>query len=81
MTPAFTIRATRRTLVVIIVIGLMLGLFGLFIGIGIPGTIITFAGWAAVIAGIVWLIMGYSQQSAAQSRPGSWRPGDSDATS
>lgn len=61
---------------IVIIVGLALGLFGLFIGIGIPGTIISLAGWAAVIAGIIWLITNYNQRSAAHSRPGSWRPGD-----
>lgn len=61
---------------IIIVVGLALGLFGLFVGIGIPGIIISFAGWAAVVAGVIWLIISYTQRSAAHSRPNSWRPGD-----
>jgi uncharacterized membrane protein len=76
MNPASTVHATRRTLVVIIIVGLVLGLFGLFIGIGIPGAVMSFAGWAVVIAGIIWLIISYTQRSAAHSRPSSWRPGD-----
>lgn len=80
MNPASKVHATRRTLVVIIIVGLVLGLFGLFIGLNIPGTIISFAGWAAVIAGVIWLIISYTQRSAAQSRPGSWRPGDNNTT-
>lgn len=73
------IRATRSLLLAAILAGLALGLFGAFIGLGVPGLIASALGWALAIAGIVWLVVSSKQRSAAASRPGSWRPGDGDA--
>ncbi len=70
------VQKSRRLVIVAIVVGLGLGLVGLFVGMSIPGLVMTVAGWAVVIAGIVWLITRHSQRSSAASRPASWRPGD-----
>lgn len=76
MNPEAKIKSTRRLLVAVILTGLVLGVFGALIGMGIPGLIISIAGWIAVIAGIAWLLTTHLQRSTAASRPGSWRPGD-----
>ncbi|MCR2793849.1 hypothetical protein NQ156_12315 [Microbacterium sp. zg.Y625] len=70
------VQKTRRLVIAAIVVGLGLGLVGLFVGTSIPGLVMTVAGWAVVIAGIAWLITRHSQRSSAASRAGSWRPGD-----
>lgn len=79
MNTASKIRATRLLLITAILTGLVLGLVGLFIGLGVPGLIISTAGWAIVIAGVVWLVSSLNQRSTAESRSASWRPGDGDA--
>ena len=76
MNPESKVRATRRLLLAVIFTGLVLGAVGALIGMGIPGLIVSIAGWIAVVAGIAWLLVNHLQRSAAASRPGSWRPGD-----
>ncbi|MCR2825187.1 hypothetical protein [Microbacterium sp. zg.Y909] len=70
------VRKTRRLVIAAVVVGLGLAVVGLFVGMNIPGLVISVAGWAAAIAGIVWLLTRRSQWSTAASRAGSWRPGD-----
>ncbi|WP_342022759.1 hypothetical protein AAE021_12995 [Arthrobacter citreus] len=76
MNPEAKIRSTRRLMFAVIIAGLTLGVVGVFIGMGIPGLIVSFTGWIAVVAGIAWILTAHHQRSAAASRAGSWRPGD-----
>ncbi len=75
MNTASKVRATRLLLFTAILTGLVLGLVGLFIGLGVPGIVISVLGWALVIAGIVWLVS-LNRRPTVESRSGSWRPGD-----
>lgn len=76
-----SIRATRNWLKGAIAVGCALGIFGLLVGMNIPGLIASAVGWALVIAGIVWLVTSRRQQASAASRAQSWRPGDEDSPS
>lgn len=80
MTTASKVRATRTTLLALIIIGLALGVFGAVVGIGVPGIIISVAGWAAVIAGIVWLLVRRTERPRPTPRTQPWRPADGDTT-
>ncbi len=71
-----SIRTVRTALAVTIAVGLALAVFGLLVGMNIPGLIASVAGWTLVIAGIAWLIINWSQRSSAASRTQTWRPGD-----
>lgn len=70
------IRATRKALLMTILGGLALGLFGVFIGVSIPGLIVSVMGWLLVIAGLIWLVVSLTRRSTAVSGTGPWRPGD-----
>ncbi len=76
MTASTTIRTTRGLLVTAAALGLVLVGVSLVIGASIPGLIAGAAGWALVLAAIVWLLMRRRQRAEAAARPTSWRPGD-----
>lgn len=59
-----------------LVLGVCLVVFAAFIGMGLPGFIITVAGWIALIASLVGFLVVIVQKSNAASRTTSWRPAD-----
>ncbi len=77
MNPANRIRATRSVLLAVILGGLALAVFGIFVGMGVPGLIVSVLGWLAAIVGIVWLVVHLTRRSTSHTGP--WRPGDADA--
>lgn len=76
MTASTAIRRVRGLLVCAAVLGLVLVGVSLVIGASIPGLIAGAAGWALVLAAIIWLLVRRRQRAAAAARPTSWRPGD-----
>ncbi|GAA1188288.1 hypothetical protein [Nesterenkonia xinjiangensis] len=72
------IRRTRAVLLFILIAGLALGAFGLMIGIGLPGLILSVTGWIAFILAIVWLLVSALTRPAGPSHGTAWRPADRD---
>ncbi|MCW2163724.1 hypothetical protein B0I12_000850 [Microbacterium hydrothermale] len=80
MTTATSIRTARGLLIGAVALGLALFGVSLAIGASIPGLIAGAAGWALVLAAIVWLLVRRRQRAVAAARPTSWRPGDEGST-
>ena len=78
MTTSAKIRTARTTLLILAAFGICLVAFAALVGVGLPGFIISVAGWAALIAGLVGLVVVLIQKSNAASRTNSWRPADSE---
>ncbi|THJ68621.1 hypothetical protein E8P82_01580 [Arthrobacter echini] len=78
MNPTSTIRTTRTILLAVVLAGLGLAVFGLFIGVAISGLVVSVMGWLALIVGVIWLAV-YLTRRSTMRRTGPWRPGDEDA--
>ncbi|HLS13414.1 MAG TPA: hypothetical protein VK095_02785 [Beutenbergiaceae bacterium] len=76
MSATTKIRATRTALLITLIAGLALGAFGLLLGIGLPGLILSVIGWIAFIIALVWLIIVALRRASASSPASPWRPGD-----
>ena len=72
------IQITRTALLAILIVGLALGIFGLMVGIGLPGLILSVIGWIAFIIAVVWLIVRALNSPAGPFQATPWRPGDKD---
>ncbi|AZT94202.1 MULTISPECIES: hypothetical protein [Micrococcales] len=78
MTPSTRIRTARKVLLVALALGICMVVFAAFIGLGLPGFIISVAGWIALIASLIGFIVVLVQKSTAASRANSWRPADNE---
>ena len=76
MSTTTKIRATRTALLITLITGLALGTFGLLLGIGLPGLILSVIGWIAFIVALVWLIIVALRRASTPSQTPPWRPGD-----
>lgn len=76
MTASTKIRTARNVLLNLLLLGICLVVFAALIGVGLPGFIITVAGWIALIASLVGFVVVLVQKSNAASRANSWRPAD-----
>lgn len=76
MTSSTKIRTARNVLLNLLLLGICLVVFAALIGVGLPGFIITVAGWIALIASLVGFVVVLVQKSNAASRANSWRPAD-----
>lgn len=76
MTASTKIRTAKNVLLNLLLLGICLVVFAALIGVGLPGFIITVAGWIALIASLVGFVVVLVQKSNAASRANSWRPAD-----
>ncbi|WP_443448785.1 hypothetical protein [Glutamicibacter ardleyensis] len=58
------------------ILGICLVAFAAFVGVGLPGFIISVVGWVALIAGLIGFVIVLVQKSNAATRANSWRPAD-----
>ncbi|MGH3654911.1 hypothetical protein [Glutamicibacter sp.] len=68
------IHFTRKALAALLVAGIALALFAVFIGAGLPALIMGIAATIALLACLVGLIVLLLQKSRAESRNTRWRP-------
>ncbi|MGO1410636.1 MAG: hypothetical protein ACTHU7_04300, partial [Microbacterium sp.] len=78
MTTSTKIRNTRTLLLILLILGIFLVVFAALVGLGLPGFIISVAGWIALIVGLVGFVAMLIQKSNAASRTNAWRPADKD---
>ena len=76
MNTSTKIRTGRTALLIILALGVCLVLFAALIGVGLPGLIVSVAGWIALIVGLIGLVTIVIQKSRAASRANPWRPAD-----
>ncbi|MGP4996095.1 hypothetical protein ACTXJE_19045 [Glutamicibacter ardleyensis] len=76
MTTSTKIRTARKALMLAMILGICLVAFAAFVGVGLPGFIISVVGWVALIAGLIGFVIVLVQKSNAATRANSWRPAD-----
>ncbi|MGP5257921.1 hypothetical protein [Glutamicibacter ardleyensis] len=76
MTTSTRIRTARKVFLVALVLGICMVVFAAFIGLGLPGFIISVTGWIALIASLIGFAVVFVQKSTAASRANPWRPAD-----
>lgn len=68
------IQFTRKALAALLVAGIALALFAVFIGAGLPALIMGMAATIALLACLAGLVIMLLQKSRADSRNTRWRP-------